>query len=356
MSRIGRDGIFDELSINSSLVLPRAEDATDLLPVKGGIVYDLFEGPESQVWYSNGETWAQITPDGVLGFPVTNPPPPALLPDASILIFNSSALAWTAYSITGDVTMTTGGVTVAPTVNNGVPFGPYTPFSVNQVLGWNGSTWVNIDPPATTPSGVAGGDLTGTYPTPVLAATGVTPGSYGATTQVTGITVNTKGQLTGVSQIPIGGLSPNLFLNTYTESHFNVQPGNLIQILFYALPPGWNIYKLSIAWCDGLGRGGTYDYSGAVRILPGGLIEVPVGWTAGGGPGNPTWGATLHTVFGNTPTAEEVRDPQGGVAIWENFQQDGAVWNAACRLEWVNSGDPFDTLFPWIPPPPVYPP
>ncbi len=54
-----------------------------------------------------------------------------------------------------------------------------------------------------TPSGSAGGDLSGTYPNPSLAASGVVAGTYGTGNVVPQVTVDSKGRVTNVAQATI---------------------------------------------------------------------------------------------------------------------------------------------------------
>jgi hypothetical protein len=54
-----------------------------------------------------------------------------------------------------------------------------------------------------TPTGAAGGDLTGTYPNPTLAASGVTLGTYGSASTIPTIIVDAKGRVTSASNTTV---------------------------------------------------------------------------------------------------------------------------------------------------------
>lgn len=66
----------------------------------------------------------------------------------------------------------------------------------NQYLMADGSISVLTSLP---PSGTAGGDLSGSYPDPVLNASGVSAGTYGTSTSFPVFTVDTKGRITAAS-------------------------------------------------------------------------------------------------------------------------------------------------------------
>jgi hypothetical protein len=93
------------------------------------------------------------------------------------------------------------------------------PFGTSANTNCEGNDPRLIDP--RTPTGPAGGDLTGDYPGPALTTTGVVALTYGSTSQIPQFTVDAKGRITSATTVPLSPLS-NPTINGYVEGNTNI--------------------------------------------------------------------------------------------------------------------------------------
>lgn len=87
--------------------------------------------------------------------------------------------------------------------NTGVLSGIYGGTSVSPVLTIGSDGLVlsasNVAISGVPPSGIAGGDLSGTYPNPVLVSSGISAGTYGSSSVIPILTIDSKGRATSAS-------------------------------------------------------------------------------------------------------------------------------------------------------------
>ena len=182
-------------AITNAKVATGAAIAYSKLNLAGGITVadHSATGTASATSFLRGDnTWSTptgIVPGGTAGGDLAGTYPNPTVATGAITnakVATGAAIAYSKLNLTG-------GITVADHSATG------TASATSFLRGDN--TWAT--PTGIVPGGAAGGDLSGTYPNPALATSGVTAGTYGTATSVPTITVDAKGRITSAANTTI---------------------------------------------------------------------------------------------------------------------------------------------------------
>lgn len=106
------------------------------------------------------------------------------------------------------------------------------------------------------PTGTAGGDLTGSYPNPTLATSGVLAATYGDGSNVPVITVDAKGRITGVS---LAAVTASASIADGSVTTAKIADGNVTNVKLQNS-------SLTVTAGDGLDGGGTVSLGGTITL------------------------------------------------------------------------------------------